>query len=101
MTRISCRDFLHAQTQPRSGANPRCAAQIRGSRNPGRRPSPFLADIDARNVTDSSGSRLDLTSSEFDLLTCFLTRPKRVLSRDQLLDWTRGRRSGRYAGACR
>ncbi|MDP4025960.1 response regulator transcription factor [Methylobacterium sp. NEAU 140] len=32
-----------------------------------------------------------LTSAEFDLLLCFVTRPQRVLSRDQLLDWTRGR----------
>ena len=32
-----------------------------------------------------------LTSAEFDLLHCFVTRPQRVLSRDQLLDWTRGR----------
>jgi len=36
---------------------------------------------------------LDLTSAEFDLLECFVTRPSRVLSRDQLMDWTRGRRS--------
>ena len=29
--------------------------------------------------------------AEYDLLMCFVTRPQRVLSRDQLLDWTRGR----------
>ncbi|MDQ0449360.1 DNA-binding response OmpR family regulator [Methylobacterium aerolatum] len=41
---------------------------------------------------DSSGRReIVLTSAEFDLLMCFVTRPQRVLSRDQLLDWTRGR----------
>jgi two-component system, OmpR family, response regulator len=34
-----------------------------------------------------------LTSAEFDLLKCFLTRPQRVLSREQLMDWTRGRRA--------
>ena len=32
-----------------------------------------------------------LTRAEFDLLACFVVRPRRVLSRDQLLDWTRGR----------
>jgi two-component system OmpR family response regulator len=32
-----------------------------------------------------------LTSAEFDLLACFVERPRRVLTRDQLLDWTRGR----------
>lgn len=34
---------------------------------------------------------MNLTTAEFDLLICFLERPGRVLSRDQLLDWTRGR----------
>jgi DNA-binding response OmpR family regulator len=34
-----------------------------------------------------------LTSAEFDLLACFVVRPRRVLSREQLLDWTRGRDS--------
>jgi two-component system, OmpR family, response regulator len=35
--------------------------------------------------------RVPLTSAEFDLLACFVERPRRVLTRDQLLDWTRGR----------
>jgi two-component system OmpR family response regulator len=32
-----------------------------------------------------------LTGAEFDLLTTFLDRPGRLLSRDQLLDLTQGR----------
>lgn len=36
-------------------------------------------------------AEIPLTSAEYDLLHCFITRPQRVLSRDQLLDWTRGR----------
>ncbi len=51
----------------------------------------FVADLDARSVATAAGGPVDLTSAEFDLLACFLERPKRVLSRDQLLDWTRGR----------
>ncbi|MEP9355151.1 response regulator [Xanthobacter sp. KR7-65] len=51
----------------------------------------FVADLDARSVAQAEGPVLDLTSAEFDLLACFLERPKRVLTRDQLLDWTRGR----------
>jgi two-component system OmpR family response regulator len=51
----------------------------------------FVADLDTRNVTGAGEAAVDLTSAEFDLLACFLERPKRVLSRDQLLDWTRGR----------
>ena len=31
------------------------------------------------------------TVSPFDLLGCFVQRPRRVLTRDQILDWTRGR----------
>lgn len=34
---------------------------------------------------------LVLTAAEFDLLLCFAQAPQRVLSRDQLLDLTRGR----------
>jgi len=51
----------------------------------------LIADLDARSVTSADASTVDLTSAEFDLLACFLQRPKRVLSRDLLLDWTRGR----------
>ncbi|MCS0494059.1 response regulator [Ancylobacter mangrovi] len=51
----------------------------------------LVADLDARVIEDDGGQRVNLTTAEFDLLTCFLERPGRVLSRDQLLDWTRGR----------
>jgi two-component system OmpR family response regulator len=51
----------------------------------------FVVDLDARSVDTKDGTRVPLTSSEFDLLACFVERPRRVLTRDQLLDWTRGR----------
>jgi DNA-binding response OmpR family regulator len=51
----------------------------------------FVADLDARTLSGPSGEAVTLTSAEFDLLACFIERPRRVLSRDQLLDWTRGR----------
>jgi two-component system OmpR family response regulator len=51
----------------------------------------LIADLDARSLAGADGAAIELTSAEFDLLACFLERPKRVLSRDQLLDWTRGR----------
>jgi len=51
----------------------------------------FVADLDARYLETTAGARVPLTSAEFDLLACLLERPRRVLSRDQLLDWTRGR----------
>jgi two-component system OmpR family response regulator len=51
----------------------------------------FVVDLDARSVDTRDGTRVPLTSTEFDLLACFVERPRRVLTRDQLLDWTRGR----------
>jgi two-component system, OmpR family, response regulator len=52
----------------------------------------FTINLDARHVAVQSGAAIDLTSAEFDLLACFATRPQRVLSRDQLIDWTKGQR---------
>jgi two-component system, OmpR family, response regulator len=51
----------------------------------------FVIDLDARSVERADGAGVPLTSAEFDLLACFVERPRRVLTRDQLLDWTRGR----------
>ena len=52
----------------------------------------LVVDLAARGVTvGEAAAEIPLTSAEYDLLHCFITRPQRVLSRDQLLDWTRGR----------
>ncbi len=51
----------------------------------------FTADPQTRSVTDPQGGDIELTGAEFDLLKTFLDRPGRILSRDQLLDLTRGR----------
>lgn len=51
----------------------------------------FAVDPALRQVVNPHGSEVDLTGAEFDLLQVFLDRPGRVLSRDQLLDLTRGR----------
>jgi DNA-binding response OmpR family regulator len=51
----------------------------------------FVVDLDARQLFDATGSLVALTSGEFDLLACFVRRPRRVLSRDQILDQLRGR----------
>ncbi|MFA5898191.1 MAG: response regulator transcription factor [Hyphomicrobium sp.] len=53
----------------------------------------ILVDIKMRTVVDASNAVIELTGAEFDLLECFVTRPGRVLSREQLMDWTRGRRA--------
>jgi DNA-binding response OmpR family regulator len=53
----------------------------------------FIVDLDARacEQVGPEPAPVPLTTAEFDLLACFVQRPKRVLSRDQILDWTRGR----------
>lgn len=48
-------------------------------------------DTASRDLTSPSGDAVELTGGEFDLLITFVRRPQRVLDRDQLLDWTRGR----------
>lgn len=45
----------------------------------------------ARTLGDPEGRPVELTGGEFELLMCFLRHAQRVLNRDQLLDWTRGR----------
>lgn len=56
----------------------------------------LVVDPEARIITTEDGQSVPLTTTEFDLLACFLERPKRVLSRDQLLDYTRGSSSETY-----
>ncbi len=51
----------------------------------------FVAEPATRRVTNPDGEEVDLTGAEYDLLQVFLERPGRVLSRDSLLDLTRGR----------
>ena len=56
----------------------------------------LLVDLERRAVTGHQDEQLALTSGEFDLLRCFIDRPGRVLSRDQLIEWTRGRESDAF-----
>lgn len=50
----------------------------------------WIIDLDARTLVNPDGAAVVLSSGEFALLAAFARRPRRVLSRDQLLDWTRG-----------
>jgi len=56
----------------------------------------LVIDLDARKLTTEAGEPIALTAAEFELLGCFVQRPRRVLTRDQLLDWTRGRMAEAY-----
>ena len=48
-------------------------------------------DSAKRTLYDGDGEQVDLTSGEFDLLLVFVCSPGRVLSRDYLLERTKGR----------
>ena len=52
-------------------------------------------DIDARRLSGPNGD-VAVTAGEFDLLRVFVTHPGRVLSRDFLLESTRGREAGPF-----
>jgi len=53
-------------------------------------------DTGGRILTGPDGQPVELTSGEFDLLLALAERPQRVLSREQLLDLTRGRESSPF-----
>jgi two-component system OmpR family response regulator len=48
-------------------------------------------DLSKRELRAPDGTLVPLTAGEYDLLAAIVERPGRVLSRDQLLDLTRGR----------
>lgn len=53
-------------------------------------------DTAARRLATSDGSPVSLTTGEFDLLGVFVRHPGRVLSRDFLLEQTRGREAAPF-----
>jgi two-component system, OmpR family, response regulator len=53
-------------------------------------------DMAARRLVDPQGQEVVLTTGEFDLLGVLLQHPGRVLSRDFLLERTRGREAGPF-----
>jgi two-component system OmpR family response regulator len=51
----------------------------------------WVLRLGPRDLIDPLGEVVNLTTSEFDLLHAFLLHPQRVLSRELLIDWTRGK----------
>jgi len=99
---IGADDYLPKPFNPRE-LLARIRAVLRRADGPAQNQSPrrlgfgvLVADLDARSLIGAGETIVELTAAEFDLLACFLERPKRVLSRDQLLDWTRGRAADPY-----
>jgi DNA-binding response OmpR family regulator len=56
----------------------------------------WIADLSSRTLLRSNGERVELTMAEFELLVAFITHPQRVLTRDQILDLTRGREASPF-----
>jgi two-component system, OmpR family, response regulator len=56
----------------------------------------WVLDVAARSLNGADGRGVALTSGEFDLLCVFAQHPGRVLSRDFLLEHTRGREAGPF-----
>ncbi|MCR6631424.1 MAG: response regulator [Magnetospirillum sp.] len=50
-------------------------------------------DVATRDLISADGVVMTLSAGEFDLLLAFVEHPRRVLSRDQLLDLARGRQA--------
>ncbi len=53
-------------------------------------------DSATRNLSKDGGKDVGLSSGEFSLLSIFVERPNMVLTRDQLIDLTRGRNAGPF-----
>lgn len=51
----------------------------------------WILRVGERELVDHSGVTIPLSTGEFDLLHAFVTHPRRVLTRDQLLDLSKGR----------
>jgi two-component system OmpR family response regulator len=58
--------------------------------------SGWRLDVGQRRLDSPDGVPVLLSGGEFDLLVAFAEHPQRVLSRDQLLDITRGRSAGPF-----
>jgi two-component system, OmpR family, response regulator len=75
-------------------AEPEAAADA--SRGHTLRFAGWQLDLAARRLVDPQGHDVTLTTGEYELLCAFVQNPGRVLSRDFLLEQTRGREAGPF-----
>lgn len=67
------------------------SARQRSERDSVLRFAGWKLDLPRRQLESPVGVMVQLSAGEFDLLVAFAEHPQRILSRDQLLDLTRGR----------
>jgi len=93
---IGADDYMTKPFNPRE-LSARIRAVLRRSHEGAPRPANrahcahLIIDFDRREVSTASGEPLSLSSGEYALLTVFISRPQRVLDRDQLMDLVNGR----------
>ncbi len=80
------RAVLRRRTEPRDDRPMGAACEFAGWR----------LDLVRRELRSPAGIVVNLSSGEFSLLRAFVEHPQRVLTRDQLLDYARGRDSEAY-----
>ncbi|HEX6866731.1 MAG TPA: response regulator [Caulobacteraceae bacterium] len=80
------RAVLRRRTEPRDNRPMGAACEFAGWR----------LDLVRRELRSPAGVVVNLSSGEFSLLRAFVEHPQRVLTRDQLLDYARGRDSDAY-----
>jgi two-component system OmpR family response regulator len=97
---IGADDYVVKPFNPRELLARIKAVLRRANSLPQQRPAPraevlrferWALDVGRRELMDEDGVGIPLSTSEFLLLSALLDHPKMVLSRDQLLDLTRGR----------
>jgi len=90
-------DYLPKPFEPRE-LLARIRSVLRRAQQPGRpadaralRFGSWMLDLTARHLVDAAGVIVAISGAEFRLLKVFLDNPNQVLSRDRLLDLTKGR----------
>ena len=51
----------------------------------------WILDLRRRELVSPSGTLVDLSTGEFDLLNAFIEHPNRILTRDALLEFAKAR----------
>lgn len=85
-----------AQTTPSAPSPPAIETAIHTNDNPTLRFEGWTLDCARRELTNSSGKLVALTTGEFELLRAFALHPNRVLDRDMLMDFVKGREWAAY-----